>query len=218
MPTQLKMPFRKSNRSENSIAEQVHTDVSLLDNQWSDAFVAEAIRLKAKVSLVIGGFPCKDLSHAREASRENQENKDSILFWELTRILELVKRAAGTKIPVKHIVENVMMDKEPESIISEHLGDRATRISASPVCAAGRDKLFWFDFDLQPLVDETLTKGPVRNELILEPNPEREWFLGTKDGVQQSYSMEPCRPSKDGRHGASSQRTHVEFTYAPRKP
>ena len=51
----------------------------------------------------------------RGASRENLENKDSILFGELTRILELVKRAAVSKISVKHIVENVMMDKEPET-------------------------------------------------------------------------------------------------------
>ena len=106
----------------------MHTDVRLLDNKWADAFVAEAIRLKAKVIVVIGGFPCKGLSHARGASRENLENKDSIFFWELTRILELIKRAAGNDIPVRHIVENVMMDKEPESIISEHLGGRATKI------------------------------------------------------------------------------------------
>ena len=74
----------------------------------------------AKVILVIGGFPCKGLSHARGASRENLKNKDSILFLELIRILELVKRAAGSKIPIKLIVENVMMDKEQENIISEH--------------------------------------------------------------------------------------------------
>ena len=112
----------------------------------------------------------------QKASRENLKNKNSIFFWELTRILELVKRAAGSKIALKHIVENVMMDKEPEHIISEHLGDRATEISASPVAAAGRDRLFWFDFELQPLEDETLLKGTTRNEFILEPNPERVDF------------------------------------------
>ena len=137
-----KCPFANKIDVKNNIAEQVHTDVRLLDKTWADAFVAEALRLKAKVILVIGGFPCKGLSHARGTSRENLENKDSILFWELTRILEFITRAAGKNIPVRHIVENVMMDKEPESIISEHLGDRATKISVSAVCAAGRDRLF----------------------------------------------------------------------------
>ena len=145
------------------------------------------------------------------------ENKDSILFWELTRILELVKRAAGSTISVKHIVENGMMDKEPESIISEHLGDRATKISASPVCAAARDRLFWFDFELQPFEDETLNKGHVRNELILEPNPESIDFWD-EGWVQQIYSMEPCQPSRDGRHGTCSRKTHEESTYAPKRP
>ena len=83
----------------------MHTDARLLDSKWADAFVAKALRLKARVILVIGGLPCKGLTHARGASRENLKNKDSILFWELTRILELVKRAAGNSIPVKHVVE-----------------------------------------------------------------------------------------------------------------
>ena len=33
----------------NSIAEVVHTNVRLLDDKWAKAFVAEAIRLGAKV-------------------------------------------------------------------------------------------------------------------------------------------------------------------------
>ena len=100
-----------------------------------------------------------------------------------------------------------MMDKEPESIISEHLGDRATKILASPVCAAGRDRLFWFDFNLHPLEDDTLIKGPVRNELILEPDPERvdfwdegwgptDFFDGTMPTVQgwQTWTKQPKDP------------------------
>ena len=74
----------------------MHKNVRLLNNKWGDAFVAEAIRLKAMVILVIEVFPCKGLSHARGASQGNLENKDSILFRELTRIHKLVKRAAGT--------------------------------------------------------------------------------------------------------------------------
>ena len=68
--------------------------------------------MKAKVILVIGGFPCKGLSHARGASRDKLENKDSILFWELTRILELVKRAAGNKIPVRHKVNKQKLNNK----------------------------------------------------------------------------------------------------------
>ena len=182
-----KCPFANKIAIKNNIVETVHTDVCLLDRTWADAFVAEAIRLEARVILVIGGFPCKGLSHARGASRENLKNKDPILFWELIRILELVKRAAGDSISVRHTVENVMMDKEPEDIISQHLGERATKIAASPVCAAGRDRLFWIDFQLQPLEDETLIEGSTRNELILEPDPERIDFWDEGWGPTQSF-------------------------------
>ena len=85
----------------NKIAERITCRASaqkrtLVKNKREDAFVAEATRLKAMVILVIEVFPCKGLSHARGASQGNLENKDSILFRELTRIHKLVKRAAGT--------------------------------------------------------------------------------------------------------------------------
>ena len=128
----------------------------------------------------------------------NLKNKDSIPIGELTRILKLIKRAAGSNIPVRHIVENVMMDKVPENIISEHLGDRATKISASPVCAAGRDRLFWFDFNLHPLEDETLIRGPVRNELILEPNPARERVVFWDEGWGPTGLFDGSMPTVQG--------------------
>ena len=63
-----------------NIAEMGHTDVRLSNSKWADASVAEALRLKARVILIIGGFPYKGLSHARQASRQNLKNKDSIFF------------------------------------------------------------------------------------------------------------------------------------------
>ncbi len=64
-----KCPFANKIAIKNNIAETVHTDVRLLDKTWADAFVAEAIRLKARVILVIGGFPCK-VSQKQEEHQE----------------------------------------------------------------------------------------------------------------------------------------------------
>ena len=58
---------------------------------------------------------------------------------------------AGTDIPVRHIVENVFVDREPEDISSEQMGGRPTKIPAGPVCASNRDRLFWIDFTITPL-------------------------------------------------------------------
>ena len=67
----------------------------------------------------MGSLPCKGLSRARGAARENLRNKDSIIFWELKRIIDLLEEVAGTDIPIRHIIEHVMMDSEPGVIISE---------------------------------------------------------------------------------------------------
>ena len=183
-----KCAFASKVALKNNIKDIIHTNVQPVDETWAKAFVADALRLGARVIMIIGGFPCKGLSHARGAAREHLENKDSILFWELTRILELVTRAAGSAIAVKHIVETVMMDKEPENIVSQHFGDRATKTPASPACAAGRDCLFWFDFELTAFDEEILDTGTVRNELTLEVNPERTDFWDEGWGPADTFN------------------------------
>ena len=90
-----------------------------MDQTWGVSFVADAIRFKAFAILVVGGFPCNGLSRARGAARENLNNKDSIIFWEFKRIIDLLEEVGGTDIPIRHIIEAVMMDSEPEEIISE---------------------------------------------------------------------------------------------------
>ena len=61
----------------NKIKEVVHTNVQLLEETLAKAFVAEALRLGARVIMIIGDVPCKGLSHARGATREIQQIKDS---------------------------------------------------------------------------------------------------------------------------------------------
>ena len=40
---------------------------------------------------------------------------------ELKRIIDLLEEVAGTDIPIRHIIENVMMDSGPEDMISKEL-------------------------------------------------------------------------------------------------
>ena len=111
---------------ENKILESLFEDVRSMDKNWAKNFVSDAITLGSTCILVTGGFPCNCLSKARGKNRENLKNKDSILFYEATRILEIVRQAAGRRIVVKHIIENVIMDEDPENIISVFLLGRKT--------------------------------------------------------------------------------------------
>ena len=65
-----------------------------------------------------------------------------MLFWELKRVIDMLHEIAGSDISARHIVEHVLMDKEPEDIISEQMGGRPATIPAGPVCASNRDRPF----------------------------------------------------------------------------
>ena len=69
-----------------------------------------------------GGFPCIDLSSAK-AFRRNLEGPGSSLFWELVRVIKVVRQVFGFRFPVKYGAENVAsMDFEAEQEISQALG------------------------------------------------------------------------------------------------
>ena len=74
-----------------------------------------------------------------------------MLFWDMKRVIDMLYEIAGSDILARHIVEHVLMDQEPEDVISEQMGGRPTKISAGPVCASNRDRLFWIYSTLTPL-------------------------------------------------------------------
>ena len=113
-----KCPFANRLARRNNIIEQLFEDVRKMDKKWANDFVSDALALKAKAVLVIGGFPCKGLSKARGKGRENLKHTDSIFFYEAIRILEIIRQAAGRNIFVRHIIENMIMDKGSEDTIS----------------------------------------------------------------------------------------------------
>ena len=61
------------------------------------------------------------------------------------------------------------MDKKPESIISNHPGDRATKISRHQCVQQGKIGSL-FQLRITAICNDILPNGDVRNELILEPN------------------------------------------------
>ena len=65
-----------------------------------------------KIDLVFGGSPCQSFSNAGKG--EGFDGKSG-LFWEYVRVLNEVK-------PTYFLLENVVMKKEWENVISEALG------------------------------------------------------------------------------------------------
>ena len=167
--------FANAIAQKNGIQETLHRDVHLLNEEWAAAFIAEAVQQEADAILIAGGFPCKDLSRQQQQQdRKNLQGKYSGLFYEIPRVRELLVKAAAAASPtlkVYHIVENVVMDKDPETDISDALGGRPTLIEAGSVCGATRPRLFWTNFEIRPTAGEVLERTGNRNKLKLVPTP-----------------------------------------------
>ena len=90
------------------------------------------------------------------------------MFWESNRVIDKTHKIAGTDIPGRHIVENVLMVKEPEDIISEQMGGRPTKIPAGPVCASNRDRCFRIEFTITPFEGGAFGKRTIQKQTHLK--------------------------------------------------
>ena len=108
--------------------------------------------------LVIFGSPCQSFSRAmRTEKRVGLEDKErSGLFLECHRILKEVK-------PTYFLMENVIMKKENQDIISEMMGVQPIRINSKLITAQMRDRLYWTNI---PIVRELEEKSITVNDIL----------------------------------------------------
>ncbi len=87
-----------------------------------------------KINILVGGSPCQGFSFA--GKQLNFEDERSKLFFEYVRILKEVK-------PDYFILENVLMKKEYQDVISKELGVEPIMINSSLLSAQNRKRLYW---------------------------------------------------------------------------
>lgn len=88
----------------------------------------------------MGGSPCQGFSFS--GKQLNFDDPRSKLFFEFVRLIKECK-------PKYWLLENVVMKKEFEQVITEHLGVEPVKIDSALVSAQNRERLYWANFPIE---------------------------------------------------------------------
>lgn len=176
-----------------------------------------------KIDLIIGGSPCQSFSFAGKqagmATTENIEITDldqyldlkimgfeftgqSYLFWEYMRILTEVRKYNPN---VKFLLENVVMSKKWEAVLTNAIGVEPVMINSNLVSAQNRKRLYWTNIaQIAQPEDEGIF---IRD--ILEDDVDEKYYLSDKalDGMinrarvnaEKGNGFGACVVSPDGK-------------------
>ncbi|CAK0802495.1 unnamed protein product, partial [Prorocentrum cordatum] len=164
---------------------------------WPDVLEAVAIRERVqhvKWILVVAGSPCSDLSRIN-AERTGPQGRRSRLFYEVSRIVSLLREALGDFCTVLSLVENVAsMDSEPRQLMSQSLECEPVCISAGDVTHCQRDRLYWIKEELlTPWQGESSVMDSAKHVVIPDgPGPVERWLaagLQWQGDVQEDFRL-----------------------------
>ena len=124
------------------------------------------------------GFPCIDLS-AVKVGRLNLKGAGSGLFFELIRILKLLRRVFGFDFEIKYFVENVAsMDVQAEQEISSLLGQKPYRVDSADCVPIHRPRFCWTNERCIEIEGVSITdKGRWLEVSMKHPYPPTECWL-----------------------------------------
>lgn len=164
-----------------------------------------------KIDLIIGGSPCQSFSFAGKqagmATTENIEVTDldqyldlkimgfeftgqSYLFWEYMRILTEVRKYNPD---VKFLLENVVMSKKWEAVLTNAIGVEPVMINSNLVSAQNRKRLYWTNIEgVTVPEDEGVFLGDIQEDNV----PEKYYISEILCGVKKILAKERGRGEK----------------------
>jgi DNA-cytosine methyltransferase len=111
-----------------------------------------------KIDLLIGGSPCQGFSFA--GKQLNFDDPRSKLFFEFVRLLKETN-------PTWFLLENVLMKKEFQDVISNYMGVEPIMINSNLVSAQNRKRLYWTNIPIKTYPeDKGITWKDVREHNV----------------------------------------------------
>lgn len=157
-----------------------------------------------QIDLLIGGSPCQGFSFS--GNMLNFNDPRSKLFFEFVRLLKECK-------PKHFLLENVVMKKEFQDIITEHLGVEPILVNSSLVSAQNRKRLYWTNI---PDVTQPDDKGVLLKDIVEDCVGVWVYPRGyNKGGVQLYKGKSPCVTTSSWQHNfkvAKSDGSVIMFT------
>lgn len=130
--------------------------------QHGDVTKEDFTKYKDKVDIIIFGSPCQGFSSSGKLLNFNDPR--SKLFFEAVRAIKECK-------PKYFLMENVIMKKEWQDIISSYLGVEPIEINSSLVSAQNRRRLYWTNIPNVTLPeDKNITLEDILEDIEF-PNP-----------------------------------------------
>jgi len=136
-----------------------------------------------KVDFFCGGSPCQGFSFS--GKQLAFDDPRSVLFFEYVRLLNELKEINPDMV---WMLENVMMKKEFENIITETVGVNPIRVNSSIFSPQNRIRNYWLSWKVNPLL---FVDRERYIHHILQPDSEEE--IRTYTPRDQGSSSDNCR-------------------------
>ena len=107
--------------------------------QLGDVQDIQPYQWQQSTDILVGGSPCQGFSFA--GKQLNFSDERSKLFFEFVRLRDKLK-------PKYFLLENVVMKKEYQNVISSYLGVQPLMLNSSLFTAQNRKRLYWTNFPI----------------------------------------------------------------------
>jgi len=139
------------------------------------------------IDLVIGGSPCQGFSYAGDQlAFDDERSKLYFMFEDIVR----------EKKPRWWFLENVRMKPEHIKTLSDRLGVQEVKINSSLVSAQNRVRYYWFNWDVENVVDENITL----QDIIPEAKGVWTWPRGWNKGGCRECNKCPTLTTSSWQH------------------